>query len=646
MCMQIKIVDSIFATLVSNINVKDICLASFNIIALLSDEAATDIIELECIETLASVTEIHENDPNICGLWCGIVLNLFKNSPSFHDLMLDPSKGTEGFETLKYIYKTHNKDHQVCDAIGQIILEFFNDGYFIESRKALAGELLGIMLQSLSADATLSHSLCPAMAELLTFLGTGLDVNGYALLVAVVNAQAGFLDDLLPALTVLMRVSEMKEPNIISHASELGISRVVVTMLHNYAEDSAVVEVCLALASNVLTSNISLCDEFVQLRFVELAISSIRKHGASVPSICTYGLDALLVMSMNASAIQSFISSNGTPLLFEIMRSPIASELIMRNVWGICSWVAKRNGSIVLAGAGGGEVILGLFETYVRDQVSAERGSVTLMYLVQSCPEMSSIITTPQAISLFANALGMYMDNQSICAQISFLFSKIVDILDGSGIENCVYQLLSVVFKHGENKTIVECVCATLKRVILSDIAHSRPTSTLSGSNWGSNLGGVLEKNFNSLDICRSVIDALETLTRIQDPANFRSLLAYIRTFVIIFGNYRSDLTIVQCASGVLKNIIMSENALQMLAGTTETIPAIKAVLEASGQDKIVFLNCSYVLSVLVENVPQLYQMFVQDGCATIYYNLYAMFKTTDPATASEGSWIEKHISH
>lgn len=643
--MRIKVADVIFGTLLSKVDDRDICLASFNVLALLSDEAAGEIVESGCLETLANVTERYPNDAAICGLWCGIILNLFKSYKPFHDEMIDP-QASESFETLKAVYKTHSRDPQVCDAMGQIIMEFSNDGYFVESRKPLAAELLTLLLTSLSADTSLSHSVCPPMAELLSFLGAGLDVNSYALLVAATQARAGFLDDLLPALTVLMRASEMKDPSLIAHASELGIGQVVVTLLHNYAEDSAVVDVCLALASNVLTNNNTLYPEFVQLGFVELAVASIRKHGASAPSICTRGLDALLVLSMNPSAIQAFISSNGTPLLFEIMQSPIASELIMQNVWGICSWIASNNSSIVLAAAGGGNVILGLFETYIRDKICTERGSVTLMYLAQSCPEMSSVITTPQAISLFANVLGTYMDNQAVCVQMAFLFSKIVDILDGSGIENCLYQLLSIAYRHSENKTIVECVCATLKRIALSDIKYSRSPSALSSSNWASSLGEVLEKNGNTPDICRCVIDALATLTRIQDPANFRSLLTHVRTFVVVFGNNSSDLAIAQCASELLKNIIPSENALQILAGTTETIPAIKAVLDASGQDKVVFLNCSYVLKVLVESVVQLYQSFVQFGCATTYYNLYAMFKTSDPATAAEGSWIEKYISH
>lgn len=641
--MSIKVIESIVAALVKKARDKEIFLSSFGILSLLSDEAANELVNRGYIQTLASLINFQLNDVGICALWCSILLNVFKHSPSFHDSVINPSNGEENFTSIKTILERHSQDPQICDIVGSIIVEFSKDGYFCPARSGLNSSLVSTLLASLHADMTLSHSVCPAIEVLIHRSGVALDKNSCSLLVSVIQTRIGFLGDLLPALTILLRISDLKNPAFIGSASELGLTQLVVSLMQKYAEDSAVVETCLALSLNLVTNNASLVGEFIQSGFVELTVNAIRKHGQTVPAICICGLDSLLVLSMSPAAIQSFVAANGTPLLFEVVRSPMASDHIMQDVWGICSWIASSDGSVVFKASGGGDVILGLFEKYMRDQTATERGSVTLMYLVQSCPEMAKSITTPQAIALFATVLNTYIENQTICAQLSFLFSKIADVLNGSGLDNCIYPLISVIYKHGGNQSIVEHVCATLKRVALSN-NRSMNNSSLSGSSWGSGLGGLLEKNFSSLDICRPIINTLETLTRTQDATNCRALLVYVRALVVIFGNNAADISIAQCASGVLKNIIPVENALNVLAGTSETIPAISAVLGANGKDKIVFSNCSFILRVLTDNVPQVCQAFVQSSCAPVFYNLYVMYQTSDPATASEGSWIEKYV--
>lgn len=621
---------------------REICLAAYTVLSLLSDGVPDKIVGY--FEFLEETVEEYPKDPEICTLWCGILLNFFRYIEKYQKVAFEDEAGGS-FDPIKAIIINNGQDPQVCDIVSKAVIEHEKAGFFDPRRSALIDFLIKTFLNSLSADRSLSCSVCSAIAVLLPHYDISLGKESYALLVNTVQERAGFFEDLHPALIILNSVAERNDPELINNAGEFGLAPILVNLLGNYSENSVILDVCLALSHNLVKSNQQVKNELIQYGFIQSAINAIRNHGAAVPSICVNGLNSLLVLSMVPAAIQIIVASNGTTLLFEIARSPIATEFIMQSIWGICSWIAANDSSIVLNSAGGGDAIIGLFEKYKSNPLAVEFGLMTIMYIVQSCREMDSCITSPQVISLFASVLDSYKENQSVCSPLSFIILKIAELLGGSGIEACISNLLLIIYNYNTNKSIVENVCSTLQKVALS-IINGGLNNSLVGTIWASCLCGALEKNYILKDSYVPIIIALETLSRLPDPANLQEVATHMRLFVVALGNSGPDTVTAQCASSVIKNVISVNNAVQMLASTNETYPAIVAALKATGNDKIVFINCSYILKVLIGTYNQLFQAFTQSGCAETFYGLYVAFKSSDPAVASEGSWIETYIRH
>lgn len=655
MCMSFKVIGPIFAALKAYPRDLSLCEVSFNTIYLLSDTAATQILQSGVIPTMAAITQGFINEASICTLWSGIFINLFTGDASFRAANLSATAANSntggndsGFGLIRAIFAAHKaKDFQLCGILAGIVQSFAREGYFKDHLASVGAELVVGFLGVLNADPTLSHSICPAVMELLPCLGTGsLGQANYAILAKTAQLRAGFLDDLLPVLTVLRRAAERKDNVLTMGASALGLPRTIVGVMQNYAENSAVVEACLCLAARILEENTSLGNDFVQCGYVQCAAAAIRKHGATVPAICAGALDSLLIISMNSAGIQAITSVGVVPLLFELLKAPGVAASTVHAAWGIASWVASRDPTsarLVFTSSDNANIIFTLFDTYSRDPVATERCVGLLVYLAQ-CPEMRTAVAAPRVLSTLTSVLGSYINNSGVCGHVCNLLSIAADVLsDVSGLKSSISSLLSLVFKFHTDTSIVTYACSTLTKIALRDAAQH--CSSFGDYSWASSLCGAIEKNSAAPDLCKPIFEALTVITRVPDVTNFRVLALYTQLFVFVLGKNASDLVIGQYVSSVLRNILNADNVVPTLMGLNDTIPAINAVLMANGTDRTIFVNCSAILQAIVSN-KAVFLTFTQSGCANCFYSIYTSFSACAPDIAAEASWINQYIFH